>query len=197
MARKKRTRRLLRNKPKSPKANILPNHITAVIGAILVICGVGYLLWQRSVLSFSHAPSPAPVSENQSFYPQPVRIQIPSVGIDDAITPSRIVRGIWQTSATGASHLDISARPGQPGNIILYGHNYDHIFKALSNVQVGQSIMVSTSDGNTRLYQVTQTKTVRPDEIESIEPTEHEVLTVYTCVGFLDTKRFIVQATPL
>lgn len=161
----------------------------------MVICGVASLLWQRTVLSFAYTPTP--FNTTRQVFSTIQTIQIPSIGIDNNVTGSSIRNGIWQTSRTGVSHLAVSANPGEPGNIILYGHNSPTIFKTLLHIKIGQPIYVITADGKTHVYKTEKIAIVSPSDITSVQASDHEILTVYTCTGFLDTKRFIVQALPI
>jgi sortase (surface protein transpeptidase) len=52
------------------------------------------------------------------------------------------------------------------------------------------------AEGKTAKYIVSETKRVLPNAVEEVLPTDHEVVTVYTCTGFLDSQRFVVKALP-
>jgi len=41
--------------------------------------------------------------------------------------------------------------------------------------------------------QVKEIVEVKPDQVEYLLPTSEETLTLYTCSGFMDQKRFIVR----
>lgn len=112
------------------------------------------------------------------------------------ITEASISQGVWQVSETGASHLSSSESPGKKGNIIIYAHNLTRLFGPIVNVKKGDLIMVRTKKA-LYTYVVEKTYTVSPDQIELLLPTKSEVLTLYTCTGFLDSKRFVIQARPI
>jgi len=62
-------------------------------------------------------------SSSQKIFPIPTQLIIKKIGIDLPIEETAINNGVWQIGEKGASHLTISARPGEKGPIILYGHN--------------------------------------------------------------------------
>jgi LPXTG-site transpeptidase (sortase) family protein len=55
------------------------------------------------------------------------------------------------------------------------------VFNKLPKVQVGDGIIVSTPDRQ-YLYVVAETKTVTPDTVEVLDPTDHAIVTMITCV---------------
>lgn len=84
--------------------------------------------------------------------------------------------------------------PGEPGNSILYGHNWTSLFGNLPKTKPGERVDIGFSDGSMQQFIVEYTSIVSPDEIEIIEQTEDTRITLYTCTGFLDSKRFVVVA---
>lgn len=164
-----------------------------IVGPILVFAGLFLLFYERAVLSFNKTPSASVISTK----PLPVRIIISDLEMDLPITEGRIVSGIWEISGSGASHLDISARPGESGNIVIYGHNKKKIFGSLLYIRKGSFIKIEAADGTKRVYQVTEKVTVKPDNLDYVLAKGEETLTVYTCNGFLDSTRLIVVAKPI
>lgn len=126
--------------------------------------------------------------------PNPVRLVIEGVKIDLPVTEGSIVDGVWQTTKSGVSHLNISANPGENGNIVIYGHNLRAIFGSLPYVSMGAIVKVTAEDGKEYLYKVYSKKTVKADDISIVLATPSEVLTLYTCDGPLDSIRFVLQA---
>lgn len=163
----------------------------------MVLIGAGfYFSYQKTILSFDQIPWPAEIVAEEKVLAQPVAIEVESQGIKLPVEEGKIVDGIWEISPTSASHLDISAHPGQEGNIVIYGHNKKAIFGPLLRIKVGEVIKVRTSDGQVHQYLVESTQTVKPSQIEVVQPTDYEILTVYTCTGILDSERFVIKARP-
>lgn len=99
----------------------------------------------------------------------------------------------------GVGHLDASALPGQPGNVVLAAHR-DTFFRPLRNIREGDLIEVTTPSG-VRTYKVDWTKIVDPDDVEVEDPTRKPSLTLITCYPFYfighAPRRFIVRAEEL
>lgn len=125
----------------------------------------------------------------------PLRIIIPSLEIDLSVREAKIVNGFWELSETTASHGAGSANPGQNGNIVIFAHAREKLFLPLRTIKPDAIIYVLTKDTWHR-YQVLNTKIVNPDDVMVIAPTTEETLTLFTCSGFMDSKRLIVAAKP-
>jgi LPXTG-site transpeptidase (sortase) family protein len=125
----------------------------------------------------------------------PIRILIPKLKMDLPVVEANVVNGYWELSETSASHGVGSASPGEPGNTVIFAHARDGLFGPLRDVARDDTVYVMTKDRWVR-YRVTQTRLVDPNQTEVIAPTPDETLTLYTCSGFLDSKRFIVVAKP-
>lgn len=124
----------------------------------------------------------------------PMRIIVPSVGIDQKVIESKIIDGEWELSDRVANHLTTSSDPGGNGNIIIYGHNHHSILGNLRYIKEGAQVTIIDIDSLLHTYTVVDTYEVDPDQVELIQPTKEEVLTLYTCSDFLGSKRFIVVA---
>lgn len=123
----------------------------------------------------------------------PTRILIPSLNIDLEVTPSKVVKGYWEISEKTASFGLGSTIPGEVGNTVIFAHARDGLFLPLRKIKKDVHVYLLTKYG-WYSYQVKDTKLVKPTEIEVIAPTSDEILTLYTCSGFADTKRLIVKA---
>lgn len=96
----------------------------------------------------------------------------------------------------GVGHLDGSALPGQPGNVVLAAHR-DTFFRSLRNIHTGDTVDVTTPYGS-RTYTVDSTTVVDPTQTSVMAPTRTPTLTLITCYPFYFVghapKRFIVRA---
>ncbi|MBI1863263.1 sortase [Candidatus Microgenomates bacterium] len=135
------------------------------------------------------------VAIQAEFNIRPERIVIKRIGIDVPVVSVPSFENRWEISPEGASYLETSPLPGTQGNSIIYGHNWSSIFQHLTNVKPGDFIEVYMSDKTRRVFGVTATQTVDPSATEVLKPASDRHLTLYTCTGFLDTKRFVVSAT--
>ncbi len=129
--------------------------------------------------------------------PRPVKIAIQWFLIDVPIEEEVYREGQWTISETRASHLADSANPGEAGNIIIYGHNKREIMGNIRALKGSEIIHITTEDGKESRYHITHIQEVEPTQTKFLQPTTKETLTLYTCSGFLDKKRFVVQAEPI
>lgn len=169
--------------------------VLGVFGLFLIIFSQWYLWSQRYKFSFNQIPTHGIDYVRERKYPE--RIVIPSANIDLKIEPGYIYKGVWGISTSGATHLRQSAAIGETGNIVIYGHNKTSIFGKLKTLKTQDLVYLYSKSGELNVYSIKNLKTVRPSQIEVVAPTDYPVLTIYTCIGFLDTMRFVVQAYPI
>jgi sortase A len=120
------------------------------------------------------------------------RITIPRVGVSAVVAEG----ADDDTLARAVGHITGTALPGQPGNVGLAGHR-DTFFRPLRNIHLGDTIMLTTAEGNFR-YRVVSTKIVDPRAVGVLASTAEEALTLVTCYPFYFVgsapSRFIVRA---
>lgn len=146
----------------------------------------------------------------------PVRLSIPSVGIDSKIVPitwkmipskGGAMKSEWQVADYAVGHHVGSANPGQPGNVVLSGHvDYKgEVFKNLHLVNKGDEVTVYTEKGQ-YVYVVTNEVLVLEEGVSDaqkarnaryMDPTPDPTLTMITCWPYgVDNYRLIVIAKP-
>ncbi len=125
----------------------------------------------------------------------PQRIVIPKFKIDLNVVEAKVINGFWEISEISASHGVGSANPGENGNVVVFAHARDELFGPIRDIKKGDKIYILTKD-HWHTYLVEETKLVDPEQIEVIGETKTETLTLFTCSGFLDSKRLIVKALP-
>ena len=163
-------------------------------GLFLIFSFSFWRFYRARILSFSQAYPEQKQEETKVETSRPTFIEIPSVGIKLPVEESSIIDGVWQISFKGASHLDKSARPGENGNVVIYGHNKNEIFGAIRWLKEGDTIKVKNEEGKEYMYRIVKTLITNPNDIQYVLPKDKETLTLYTCTGFLDSKRYIVIA---
>lgn len=105
--------------------------------------------------------------------------------------------------AQGVAHFRGTAKPGEAGNMFIFGHsgytkalpnNYHKVFRTLDKLDKGDEIEIRDGD-QTHRYRVTSEREVAPDDLSVLEATPTEMLTLMTCwpPGTLK-KRLIIQA---
>ncbi|MDQ1299973.1 MAG: hypothetical protein QG636_641 [Patescibacteria group bacterium] len=135
----------------------------------------------------------------------PVRVEIPEVGINVTIKnpESTSVAVLDEALLTGAVRYPTSAKLGEEGNTILFGHSSylpivnNEAFKAfneIQNLKKGDTIMVY-SETMTYVYVVTQVAEADAESAAIPLTAEGHTLTLATCDSFgKKTSRFIVVA---
>lgn len=148
--------------------------------------------------------------------PVPNHVRIPSVGIDtDMVEVGYKIVEMggqpvlqWDVAAYAAGHHNLSANPGEGGNIVITGHNdwLGEVFRPLEFVQLGAEIILTTSEGDHR-YAVTEIH-YRKEVGVSLEERlatgqfladmPEERVTLITCWPYgVDDHRLIVVAKPV
>jgi len=180
--------------------------VRRIISNLLILTGIalflfgGYLVWERNTPRRISFDTPPPAQKGSlvdaKVLPQgkPVIIKVPSIDKELAIIPSRIVNKYWESTKIGVSYLETSPIPGEVGNSILWGHNYPNLLKDLTKVEVGDEITIVFENGGEKKFEVHFTQEVGPNQSSILNPTEDNRITLYTCSGFLDSKRFVVTA---
>jgi sortase A len=133
--------------------------------------------------------APAPIADGSLVG----KVEIPKLHLSAVVlqgTDERIL-------ARGVGHLDASALPGQPGNVVLAAHR-DTFFRPLRHISRGDLVKVTTPDG-VRTYSVDYTGVVKPTTVSVVAPTATPTLTLITCYPFYyighAPSRFIVRAS--
>jgi sortase A len=87
-----------------------------------------------------------------------------------------------QTLRRAAGHLESSAKPGEPGNLVLLGHR-DTLFRPLRNLTQGAVAEVRTLDRRFR-YEIETIRVVAPESVDWNEGLDHARITLVTCFPF-------------
>jgi LPXTG-site transpeptidase (sortase) family protein len=167
------------------------------------------------------------ISQRTRLERRPCRC-LPRINIDRAVVPVKLRKGQggqleWNTDALFATNnrmdlvgqLGSSLNPGDGGNIILIGHNYNEgwnawagVFVSIDKLRAGDKVIVQTENGNKFEYVVQLVKKVPWREKNASElqkhqkfllPTASEQLTLVTCGGTVNltwSARIYVVATP-
>ena len=185
---------------KSRNAGSRPQMTSQRFSGLLVIIGALILISSTIVYKASGqlpVNSELPTIDQSTFNPKfvPEQVTISSI-IDVPIVVGDYVDEKWTDSKTEAVYYTGSATPLAGGNTIIYAHNTNNLFGKLKQVEVGDVVALRLSDGTIRQYQVKSTNVVDPSNVEPLQPSQTEKLTLYTCAGFLDSQRLVVVAEP-
>jgi sortase A len=134
----------------------------------------------RPTATRTPAPTATPVPQ------PPQRIVAPSIKLDSRVVESPIHNGVWEVPKFVAGHLELTANPGEIGNIVLAGHvesiSSGNVFASLGDFEVGDGITLQSAAGDFR-YTVVEKRIVRNDDVAVVAPTPVETLTLITCYG--------------
>lgn len=146
---------------------------TALLGASLG--QVGYMLVRQHQLRRA-APGPGrPLSQAAGNPSGPLRLVIPSIGLDDAV-----VRGTSYTDLLAAPGLlEGSPLPSAGGNTVIAGHR-DTFFRHVSDLRPGASIVLWQGDHDYQ-YRVASRDVISPALTSVLANTYPSRLTLVTC----------------
>lgn len=165
-----------------------------IIGLLLLLISGIYHIYE--ITKYSFTTPPLAERSNVKRTAVPTHIAIDQTTMDFPVVETVIQHGVWQVADDGASHLNISARPGENGTIIIYAHNLLSRFGSLPYVSIGQKVTLTTADKKTHIYIIKKTQVVDPNDTKVLTSQKDEVLIMYTCYGFADLQRFVVFAYP-
>ena len=174
-------------------------YFSQAFAIFLILAGAGLIFWSSFRQGYGwQTPTQAEPQLNQEQTdkeaPKPAKIYIPKLERTLDVSDGFIKDNRWTVSQTGVSYLINSGRLGEPGNVVLYGHNTKDVLGSLWKVQAGDIVEVTDSEGNIHKFEIFERKEVKPNSVEILESTDDSRLTIYTCSGFLDTARFVVIA---
>lgn len=124
----------------------------------------------------------------------PEEIKIDDLEIDLPILPGKISGQNWETTSVGASWLSSSPVPGENGNSIIYGHNWTNLMGNLVKAKPGQIIEIIYRDKSKKKFIINSLGVVSPQNVSILAQSIDSRITVYTCTGLFDDKRFVVVA---
>jgi LPXTG-site transpeptidase (sortase) family protein len=173
------------------------------IGIIFIISGViclsiaSYILFQMynpNRLKFVGYEQPKLHTNTDKKAGMPKYLIIKDLGINLEVVPSSIKDGVWETTYKGVSYLSASPKPGDIGNSIFYGHNWSSLLGNLKKAKPGQTIRIIDEDGYLTDFKIAFVQVVDPNNKSILDQTTDSRLTIYTCIGLLDSKRLVVTA---
>jgi len=145
-------------------------------------------------LSFDIAEGQINEQNLAKYAKKPELLIVKDLNINLPIYPAQINDGKWEATGKGVSYLSSSPIPGELGNSVFYGHNWKSILGDLTKAKPGQTIEILYADGTKKEFEIMFTQVVTPDQTQILEESNDIRITLYTCTGFLDTKRFVVTA---
>ncbi len=172
------------------RGRIIVYIVTVLVGMVLlfVITNWGYLVKEYKYRTTKPQPTvnnpPQPIAEKIA----PNRVIVPSLSIDAPLQYVEVAKeSVFQEAlAFGVVQYPGTAKPGQPGNVYIFGHSsdfawakgdYKTVFATLPHIEVGAEIILSSEDGTPYTYIVRETKVVTPEDLSVLaqDPTKKTV----------------------
>ena len=166
----------------------------AIVTMLIVLISYSLLSMMKPELMTRSSHNVAQTNENKQVYGLPVRLQVPSIGIDAPIN---------QVGLTSQGDLDVPAgpdstgwyksgpRPGEVGSAVIDGHfgwkdEIPAVFDNLHKLKKGDVVRVEDENGKTITFTVSGSHTYTPDEnAEAVFRSSDEKahLNLITCQG--------------
>jgi sortase (surface protein transpeptidase) len=134
----------------------------------------------------------APPAESSANPADPVRVRIGAINMNlPLVSVGLDANRVPIVPNHDAAWYNLSARPGQGDNVVLWGHvlrftyapDIPAPFARVKELGVGAPITVQTADGSTHRSEVTEQVQALPGEISYILPQGSERLTLVSCIG--------------
>jgi sortase A len=139
------------------------------------------------VQSLANLPVPTPGPQ------QAIQIDIPAIGVLNW----PIVQGDgWEQLKKGVGQHIGSVNPGENGNVVLAGHDdvFGEVFRDLEKLQPGDQVILYTMQQQ-YVYLVTETRIVEPSQVDVMNATTDQTVTLISCYPYMvDNKRIVVFA---
>ncbi len=124
---------------------------------------------------------------------EPNLLTIPDIAVTAPVIYIDVINKDTEQEALsrGVVHYPDTAKPGEWGNVYIFGHssdyawkpgNYKRIFRPLVGVPLETVVYLSDANGNVFVYRIKETKVVPPNETSVLEQYNYErrILTLQT-----------------
>ena len=187
------------NKPKYYPAKYFFIVITIISLAFLIVN-----FWQLGKLSTDYKPilsfnkHSQILGEQTEFKSNDYNLVIEKLKINAPVifdVPGDDEKKYFEALTEGVAHLKGTSKPGEDGNMVIFGHssadigasgNYNKVFAELKNLEDGDEIkLLNNQTRNQLVYIVYGREVVEPDDVSIIEQTKKTNL-LYLLVGQWD-----------
>ncbi len=180
---------------------------------LVAVCVAGVLNWEYFWKNLSFTLNPAQIRIDamegaKGEKGESNRLEILSLGIAAPIVyPEKNEEAAYQEALiAGVAHYPGTALPGEPGNVYIFGHSSDYlwrpgdyktVFALLPRIKIGAEIILTNSLGKNFHYKVTSSFAVGAGEVKWLDQGDYQkkLLTLQTSypVGTA-LRRWIVRA---
>jgi sortase A len=158
----------------------------ALAAGVALLCASGWIHVKAALAQLllehawrsARAGQPAPPWPWADTLPL-ARLRAPAQGVELIVLAGATGRSL----AFGPGHVDGSARPGSPGNVVLVGHRDTH-FRFLRELSSRDLLVLEGADGRRRRYAVEDTRVTDASDASPLDPAGPARLTLITCWPF-------------
>lgn len=165
-----------------------------IVGFLLIVFGISLRINTNSSFFNSLTNNQLINKNSKKPYNIPISVQSPRLAIEKNITPVNLKNNKWEIAQNGGSYLIQSARPGENGPIIIYGHNTNKSMYWLHNLKSKDIVIITLNNKDSIAYKVQNILKVKPTDTNVLSSKNKETLVLYTCTGFADLYRLVVKA---
>lgn len=121
----------------------------------------------------------------------PLAIKIQKISVVQDVVPGVIQGQDWQIDESRVNYL-IGSGNLYGGNMVLYAHRREGLFQKLNLLKDGDEIVI-LFESDIKIYEVIESEMISSSEVEILTDDSYD-LTVFTCDGWFDSKRWVVKA---
>ena len=158
----------------------------------IILFSIFYLFLRINTSIYSYKPAVEPLCNLN--IPQTISFSNTSVVLK--LKAGEVKGNDWTTYDDAVSwHINSGSNLCDKGNIVMWAHNRKGLFAELYNVSTGEIVSVAGEEG-IRKYRIVDIRDVVSTDLTLVK-VDDDRLTLYTCDGFLDSKRRFVIAKPV
>ena len=174
----------------------------AVFTVLNLLVGATFFAFSTPRTVEAQTPPPKPivrevkVLERQAVQGIPVRVVVPSVGIDVSVATGSYDPNTesWTLDDTQAFYADISVPVNDNNGVtLIYGHARSAVFSRILQVTDGAEATVYTDNGNVFRYRYESRQDVDPTDLSVVHSDGPPTLMLQTCSGPFDAYRTMVS----
>ncbi|TAL14139.1 sortase [Patescibacteria group bacterium] len=177
--------------------------IPLLIRVVSLYIVIGVISWSSLQIQQLFAVAPAPIIHHAPIKPKVLSQQIisgePVSFVIDRLHINLPVKdgtydpktGEWTLSTDAVYFATITSQPNDNrGNTFIYGHNQDKVIARMKDIQPGDTVVITTSNGHVFTYAYTHDSIVAPDFTDALkQDSDTPQLTVMTCEGVWSNAR--------
>ncbi len=125
---------------------------------------------------------------------KPIRVLIPSLNIDVAITDGYYYpqSRSWTLTNDKAQYATMTPYANnREGNTFIYGHSLANIFQRLPQIKPGSEVLVYTANKHKFLYKLSGSRVTNPSDTGLFDYQGPPILTLQTCTGLWYQNRYL------